>query len=466
MSQASTAPSAAGGQASNDSPAVDGRQVVGDVQVQPAAGPEPATVLAPAAIPAEQPLAEAVGRRNEWLLVIFTAATNTTDAITKVALPLLAAQLTSSPALVAGVLTALTLPWLVTALHVGVFVDRLNRRSLMVGAEVARIVAVGVILAAVLAGGTTILLIYVIAVVLGIAEVIALTAGASIVPTVVPRKRWQTANARITAMEYLFNGFVGSPIGGFLVAIGFAFTFGVTVGVYAIGIVLLFMLAANFAVKKAPVRRSMNAEIREGISFLWRYKLLRTMALLISVMAGCWAGWLAVLPVYAVRPGPLELTSQGYGILLTCLGAGGVLGTLMVGRTNRWLGRRWSMFADIIGTFMLVAVPAVVPATAGSAWAVGAAAFIAGVGGTMWTVNSRVIIQSLVPNELLGRFNAASRLLGWGTAPVAAALMGVLAEVVGFRAAFGVFAVLCAGLIVPYLRIVTAEALAPVDSPG
>src|SRR6266480_4226418 len=50
---------------------------------------------------------------------------------------------------------------------------------------------------------------------------------------------------------------------------------------------------------------------------------------------------------------------------------------------------------------------------------IGVAAFIAGVGGTMWTVNSRVIIQSAVPNELLGRFNAASRLVGWGMTPIA-----------------------------------------------
>lgn len=423
--------------------------------------PEPAP--APAPPEAAEGLTPAQGKRNEWVLVVFTAVTNTTDAVTKVALPLLAARLTDSPGLVAGVLTALTLPWLLTALHVGVLVDRFNRRTLMVAAEIARLASVAFVLTAFVTDMVSIPLIYAVAIVLGIAEVIALTSAASIVPAAVPKKRWEPASARITAMEYLFNGFVGSPVGGFLVAAGFTIAFGFTVGVYALGLALLLMLVGNFATAKDKPRRAVHADIREGVAFLWRHRLLRTMALLISVMAGCWAAWLAILPAYAVRPGPLGLTDRGYGILLTCLGAGGVLGTMIVGRTNRWLGRRGSMFADIIGSFLLVAVPAVVPAVSVSAWAVGAAAFVAGVGGTMWTVNSRVIIQSLVPNEMLGRFSAASRLLGWGTAPVAAALMGVLAETVGFRAAFGFFAVACGLLVVVYLRVVTPSALAEVD---
>jgi hypothetical protein len=39
-------------------------------------------------------------RRNEWLLVAFTALTNMADAITCVALPVPAVSLTSSPGLV------------------------------------------------------------------------------------------------------------------------------------------------------------------------------------------------------------------------------------------------------------------------------------------------------------------------------------------------------------------------------
>ncbi|MEV0717687.1 MFS transporter [Asanoa sp. NPDC050611] len=393
-------------------------------------------------------------RRNEWLLLSFTVATNLADAVTKVALPLLAVRITDQPAAIAAVAVLLTLPWLLTALHVGVLVDRLDRRRLMVAAEVARIAAIAVLLAALLAGLVGLPLLYAVALALGVAEVVALTAGASIVPAAVRRDRWQTVTARITAAEYLCNGFVGAPVGGFLVAAGFTLALGVTGAVYVAGVVLLLLLVGVFT--PAPrERRPVGREIRDGLGFLLRNRLLRTMALLIAAMAGAWSAWLALIPAYAVA-GPLGLDERRFGLLLTALGAGGVVGALLVGPVNRLLGRRWSMFADIVGSFALVAVPAVVTA----AVPVGVAAFVAGMGGTMWTVNSRVIIQSAVPDGMLGRFNAASRLVGWGATPIAAGLAGVLAQTLGYRVAFGAFAVICALLVVPFLRIVTNDALA------
>ena len=285
------------------------------------------------------------------------------------------------------------------------------------------------------------------------------------VPSAVQKHRWETANARITALEYLFNGFAGQPIGGFLVAIGFGLALGVTGFAYVVGAVLLLLLVGNFKVAATTRKRSVNEDIREGIRFLWQHRLLRTMALLIAIMAGCWAAWLALIPVYAVG-GPLGLDERQYGLLLTCLGAGGVIGTVIVGPVNRWIGRRWSMFTDIVGAFALVAAPALLPAAPSSAWAIGAAAFLAGAGGTMWTVNSRFITQSLVPADMLGRFSAASRLVAWGMTPVAAILAGILAEVFSYQVAFGFFAVLCVLLIYPFFKVVTRERMAEVDGPA
>jgi MFS family permease len=413
---------------------------------------------------ARAPVEQVPSRRNEWVLVAFTGTTNTADAVMRVALPLLATTLTDSPVLIAGVVVALALPWLVTALHVGVLVDRMNRRSLMVWAEFARMASIAVMLLAVATGAANLPLIYVVAVVLGVAEVFAVLAGASIIPSVTPRSRWQSLNARITATEYVSFSFVGAPIGGFLVAAGFLVALGSTGAVYLAGALLLTMLVGDFAVKSTKERRPARAEIREGLQFLWRHRLLRTMAGLATGMAGCWAAWYAIIPAYSVG-GPLGLTASQYGFLLTSLGAGGVLGTVLVGPVNRLIGRRWAMFADIIGTGAMVGVPALLPATPSSAWLIGASAFVAGAGGTMWTVNSRVISQSLVPNELLGRFNAASRLIAWGMTPVAAALAGGLAELFGFRVAFTVFAIVCLLLIYPFLRVITPAAIAEVDAP-
>jgi predicted MFS family arabinose efflux permease len=301
--------------------------------------------------------------------------------------------------------------------------------------------------------------------VLGVADVVAGVAGTSIVPSAVPKARWQTALARITGVEYLCSGFLGAPIAGVLVAAGFLLALSAAGAAYLVGALLLFLLVGNFSVRRSPERRSVHAEIADGLRFLLGSRLLRTMALLITVMAGCWAAWLALIPVYAVG-GPLGLSPQQFGVLLTSLGAGGVVGTLVVGRVNELLGRRWSMFADIVGTFALVFTPAVLPADPTSAPPIALAAFVAGAGGTMWTVNSRFIVQSVVPDDMLGRFSAASRMVAWGMTPVAAVLVGVLAEVFSFRVAFGAFALLCLSLVYPFLRVVTPDAIADVDRGG
>jgi hypothetical protein len=84
------------------------------------------------------------------------------------------------------------------------------------------------------------------------------------------------------------------------------------------------------------------------------------------------------------------------------------------------------------------------------------------VGGTLWTVNSRTITQLVVSDAMMGRFNAAARLLGWGTMPLGAALGKAIAQVAGVRVAFAVFAAAVAPAVVPFLRTVTPRALAEV----
>jgi MFS family permease len=71
---------------------------------------------------------------------LWTAAglSNLADGIVKVALPLIAIRYTDSPALVAGLAVALTLPWLLFALPAGALADRLDRRRAMLAANTVR----------------------------------------------------------------------------------------------------------------------------------------------------------------------------------------------------------------------------------------------------------------------------------------------------------------------------------------
>src|SRR5215218_9753815 len=77
-----------------------------------------------------------------WQLWSAATLSNLADGLVKIALPLVAATLTDSPALVAGVTLAVTLPWLLFALPAGALADRVDRRAAMLTANVIRAAAV------------------------------------------------------------------------------------------------------------------------------------------------------------------------------------------------------------------------------------------------------------------------------------------------------------------------------------
>ncbi|MQY13900.1 hypothetical protein SRB5_40570 [Streptomyces sp. RB5] len=396
----------------------------------------------------------APARRNTAVLVGFTAATNLADGVLKMALPLLAAQLTGSPAQVTAVSLTLTAPWLLIALHVGVLVDRGDRRRLLWAANAMRLVAVGWLATVAGAGGIGLGHLLGAGAVLGVADVIAATAGAAIVPAAVPEAGRERANAWISGAETVCQEFAGPFAGGLLLAAGTGLALGATWVAYAAAAAALLLLAGRFRAHGEPASAPVNALIAEGVRYLWRHRLLRTMSLILTVLCAVWGGWLALIPLYASEE--MGLGSGEYGVVLSALGVGGLTGALTVTWINRVLGVRRAMLADLIGTAAMAGLPAVTA----SVWAVAAGAFLGGAGGTLWTVNSRTIAQRLVPDEMLGRFNAAYRLFSWGAMPLGAALLGLLAELTGLRTAFAVFAAATAATVLPFLRTVTAQRVA------
>ncbi|MFC8290385.1 MFS transporter [Streptomyces sp. NPDC057242] len=398
--------------------------------------------------------------RNTAVLVSFTAITNLADGVTKVVLPLMATGLTDSPAQVAGVGLTLTLPWLLVALHVGVLVDRFDRRVLLWIADVARMLVVASLLFLAVRDAVTLPALYVGGFVLGVAEVVALTSAATLVPSAVAPAGQERANAWVAGAETVCNEFCGPFVGGLLVAAGASVTLGWTGAGYLVGTLILVLLVGRFRPKADDTRPTgtVNQRIAEGVRFLWQQRLLRLMALALTVLSACWGAWLALMPLVATSL--MGLDAREYGILLSALGAGGLVGALGVTTVNRLLGRRWAMFADLVGTAAMVATPVL----STNLWVVASGAFLGGMGGILWTVNSRTLSQRLVPDAMFGRYNAAARLFSWGAMPLGAGLVGVLAEWFGIRAAFAVFTVATLVIIVPFLRTVTPQALGEADA--
>jgi MFS family permease len=395
-----------------------------------------------------------------WALWTAAACSNLSDGLFKFFLPVIAARLTDSPSLIAGVTAVSTLPWLLFALQAGAIVDRVDRKRLMIQVNLARAVTIAFLAMAVTFSWASLPALYAAAFLLGICETLSDTAAGSLVPSVVGKANLDRANSRLFAVETTMNQFVGPPLGAALLAFGVGLALGGSAGSYLLAVFSLFMLPGNFK----PERISgspLLSDIREGITFLWKSKLLRTLAIMVGVMAGCWSAYLSLLVLYAVDPGPVGLNELGYSLLLTSIAAGGISGAFLTGPIQRLFGRRWLFGADIVGTFAMLVTPALTT----NPWLIGLAAFAGGIGGTTWSVAVASLRQSLVPDELLGRVYGVYRLIGWGTLSIGAALAGFIAELISIKAVFILGAAISICLFYPFAKVLTKERVEAAEAP-
>lgn len=396
-----------------------------------------------------------------WRLWTSSAASNLADGIFWIAFPLLAIQLTDSPALIAGVAVVGRLPWLVFVLFAGALADRLDRRRTMVSVTALRMAIAAGLAAGVAAGVVDLPVLYVTAFVLGAGETLFDTAAQSIMPNVVDRERLSEANGRLYAVELVMNQFVGPPLGGILAGAALALAFAGSALAFAVAAVALLFLVGSFRPVRTGPRTSIVEDIRAGLGYLLAHRLLRTLALMVGVMNLASSAVFAIFVLYAVDPGPLGLDAVGFGILSTAMAVGSVIGSVLVARTERLLGRSRLLQAAVVVSAVTMAVPGLTE----SAWLVGVAFAVAGLAVVMWNVVTVSLRQRIVPDQLLGRVNASYRLLAWGSQPIGALLGGLAAEALGLQAVFllagaGTALLLAAG------RIVTEDAIAAAEREG
>jgi MFS family permease len=400
--------------------------------------------------------------RNFHKALVASGFANLADGVFQVALPLLAVQLTRSPLLIAGVNLAARLPWLL-ALVAGALADRLDRRQTMVRVNLVRTVLLAGLALAVVTDLATLPMLYAVALLLGMAETLFDTSAQSLLPAIVAREDLTRANSRLFAVELVANTFVGPPLGGLLAAAGLAVAMGAPAVAYLAGAGCLALIAGGFrATGAAPAGTTrLRDEIAEGAGFVWRHPVLRPLAIMLGVQNMAFAAVFSVFVLFAVEPGPMGLSKAGYGILLATLGVGSLLGTWLAVPGERRLGPVRILVLSVVlsaaslVTYLLTTSPVLV----------GASLAVSGVAMVLWNVVTVSLRQRITPDRLLGRMNAAYRLVGWGTMPIGALLGGVLAEWLGLRPAFLVAALITLATLAGF-RWVTEEAVARAEAAG
>ncbi len=400
--------------------------------------------------------------RPFWQLAASSGTSNLADGIFKLGLPLAAIVFTRSPAAVAGLELARSLPWLVFALPVGALADRLDRRRTMIAANSVRAAAVAVLAAAVHGGDGSIGVLYLVAISTGIAEVFYDTASQSILPSLVDRRQLGRANGRLGAIELGTQQFLGPPIAGLLVAVAVALAFWTTTALWVLAIAGLWSLRGRFRPERAGERTTIRSDIGEGLRFLLSRPPLRTMAAMVGVANLASSATGAILVLHAVgEESTLHLTQTEFGLLFLTSAAGSIAVTTVNERVERHLGRSRTLTLTVSGMVLFVGTPAITD----NVWLIAGAFFVGGAFIMMWNIITVSFRQAVTPDHLLGRLNSVYRLLAWGTMPIGAALGGLIAEAFGLRAVFASMGVLTALLFIPN-RTLTDTALDAAEHPA
>ena len=360
-----------------------------------------------------------------------TAVSNVGDGIALAAGPLLVASLTDDPALIAGAAFVQQLPWLLFSLISGAYVDRLDRRRLVVSVNLLRATVLTLLATAIATGGGTVLLVYLAFFVLGTAETLADNASVTLLSTVVPADGLPTANARLMGTQILANQLAGPPLGAWLFVVAAALPFGANAVTFvlAAGLVALLPRHVGRAVEPGE-RRRLRAEIAEGVRWLWHHRVLRMLAVSLCLMNVTFFGAFSILVLYARDR--LGLSEVGYGVLLACSSVGGLTGSVVAGRLERRFGASLLLRVGLV----VETVTHLVFALTRSPWVAGATFAVFGVHAIIWGVVTLSLRQRVVPGRLLGRANSVYYLFSVGGAALGALSGGLLARSFGITAPF------------------------------
>ena len=148
------------------------------------------------------------------------ALSNLADGLAFVSMPLLAASMTDDPRLVAGMATLYALVRLLVTLPIGVWVDRFDRRTLLVAANILRGIALVGLALTIQFGLSSLVLLYSTMAIVATFESLADNAAVAVLPSLVKKDRLDSANARISAAQLIADEFAGPPLGGMLFGLG------------------------------------------------------------------------------------------------------------------------------------------------------------------------------------------------------------------------------------------------------
>jgi MFS family permease len=327
----------------------------------------------------------------------------------------------SSPLLVSLVQTASSLPIVLLALPAGAWADLVDRRRLLLGAQLAMFTAATALAVGTFLGITSPAWVLLLTFVLGCGNAVAAPAWQAIQPDLVERSLLPQA-AALNGLNMNVARAVGPAIGGLVVAwVGAGW-------VFALNAISFVGIAAVIGMWRPPERAATGPRERlvEALRSGGRYvrnalivrRLLYRAILFIPAASAVWA----LLPVLAA--GNLGLGSAGYGLLLGMVGIGAVAGAFLIPRVRARIGSA----RLVTGAMVVTAVALAVIAASSNPLVVGVALLPVGSAwiAVMSSLNSG--LQLTLPNWVRARGLAYYLVVFQGAQALGGVLWGVVAD--------------------------------------
>jgi MFS family permease len=347
-----------------------------------------------------------------------------------IAYPLLTLAATHSPAKAGVVSFAQFLPFVLFGLVSGVVGDRIDRKRMMIAADIARAVAVAFLVAAILLHQLAFWQIVLVSFIEGSGGVFFGAGRSGVFKSVVPKAQLAAAASAEEARLSIVR-LVGPPAGGALFGVGRAVPFVVDALSYVFSMVALFAMRTPFQERRERAHTHVFADAVEGLRFVWANPFLRLTTLMLMLGSFSAGGVQLAVVVLAQQHG---LAGAGVGTLVALVGAATLLGATASPLVRRVLSPRAILLSEFWASVALVSFlvwPSVYVLAAAFAFQ---AFFFANTDAAV-----RAYWYAVTPDRLIARVPSAMGNVIVLVMPLGPLAAGILIESVSSRAAIALF---------------------------
>ncbi|MGE0627467.1 MAG: MFS transporter [Hyphomicrobiaceae bacterium] len=361
----------------------------------------------------------------------------TTGWMQRLAVGWMAWELTRSHAWVGAVAAADLAPMMVLGPLAGALIDRTDPLKQMRWTQLVIMSQALLLAVTTVSGHMSIWLLFALSLLTGVIQPIYTAARQTVVPSMVPREEFPTA---VSLDSSIFHGsrFIGPMLAAVVIPIaGVAGAFFAHVAGCLAFVVQVRRIKMPPPDRSARARSSFIADLGAGLSYVRRHQGLRPLFLLLFVIS------IVARPMQDLLPGFADEVflsgATGLAWLTSAMGIGSLLSAMFLATRGRVEGLTHLTILSSAGlglsTIAFVATPNL---AAGVVSAVGWGFTL-----TLMGVSIQAMTQTVVSNQMRGRVMILVAMIYRGVPALGAVIVGVLAEHVGLRLAFGVSGVIC-----------------------